>query len=165
MGLGQAKSMPDLCREMFKFHLWRQERVSSMLMEVDARILSEQLSGSFSSLNIILNHIVWAEMVWLGRVDNTAVAAMQDLDVKGMLAVWKAASEKWTTVLERAQDADFSQCFVYFNSQGERFENSLAEIVMHMIDHCSYHTGQMMNAIRGFGMEPVPTNLIHYLRA
>jgi|GEM_PF-1631884 uncharacterized damage-inducible protein DinB len=165
MGLNQADSLSALCREMFEYHRWRQEKVSRLLEEIESSILSQKLSGSFSSLNLILKHLVMAEMVWLGRVDHDSVAAMGELDVKGMLAVWKTTTDKWAHHLARSVDDDFKAVVVYYNSQGEPFQNSLAEIVLHMIDHCSYHVGQIMNAIRGFGKEPVPTNFIHYLRS
>lgn len=165
MGLGLAKSAPELCREMFKYHLWRQAKVSNMLMEVDAALWSKQLTGSFSSLKGILDHIVWVEMGWLRRVDDTQAAPSETYDVKGMLEMWKRTSARWHEILVDSEDADFKKLFVYFDFEGERFEISLAKIVLQVIDHCSYHIGQMMNTIRGFGMEPIPTGLTVYLRA
>lgn len=165
MGLAEANSLKGICREMFEFHQWRQGVVSGLLEGIQEELLMQQLTGSFGSLNIILHHIVWAEMVWLGRVDSNTLATMPDLDVKGMLLVWKATSDKWGNLLESATSDDFLKPVVYYNTKGEKFENNMGEIVFHMIDHATYHVGQMMNAIRGFGIDPVPSNFIHYLRA
>jgi uncharacterized damage-inducible protein DinB len=150
---------------MFAFHLWRQSQIATLLEGLNADLLAQPLNGSFGSLNIILHHLVWAEMVWLGRVDNSTLAAMQDSDVKNMLKVWKATSAKWRSILASTDESGFRTPIAYFNTKGDRFENTLGEIVLHMIDHTTYHVGQMMNAVRGFGVDPVQTNIIHYLRA
>jgi uncharacterized damage-inducible protein DinB len=166
MGLSQANSKAEVCRELFRFHRWRQERACELLEGIDKSLFSQQLSGSFGSLHIIVHHLVWAEMVWLGRVDSNTVAVMQDLDMEGMLDVWRRCTEKWSQILESSSDEGFEQHTPqYYNTKGDAFQNSLAEIVFHVVDHASYHIGQLMSALRGLGIEPVQTNLIHYLRA
>jgi uncharacterized damage-inducible protein DinB len=165
MGL-VATSAPDVwAKELIAFQTWRREKVSELLQEVDEQIFSEQLNGSFSSLYIILNHLVWAEKVWLGRVDRDTVATMKPTNVAGLLEMWKEVNEKWSTVVQSATTDDILREIEYFTSTGDRFANSVLEIVIHMVDHSTYHVGQMMNAIRSFGIEPVSTNYIHYLRA
>lgn len=166
MGLAQASNPADMCRELFTFHRWRQAQVAGVLQSLDQTSYAQPLNGSFGSLKIILSHLVWAEMVWLGRVDsNTVAAMMQDSDVSEILSVWTKTLDRWETILNQASPADFERSITYFNTKGEHFENTLVEIVFHMVDHATYHVGQMMTAARGFGIDPVPTNIIHYLRA
>lgn len=153
------------CEELFNFHLWRQQRIIELLKTLDTEYFSKQLSGSFGSLFIVLKHLVWAEKVWLGRVNNNEVATMRDQNVEGMLADWQGVTQKWISLIEKTDDTDFESSVRYFTSKGEEYHNSLFEIVIHLIDHSTYHIGQMMNAIRAFGMEPVSTNYIHYLRS
>ena len=165
MGLA-ANSAPDAwAKELIAFQSWRREKVSELLQEVDEKIFSEQLHGSFGSLYIILNHLVWAEKVWLGRVDRDTVATMKPTNVAGLLEMWREVNAKWTQVVQQASTEDVLREIEYFTSTGDGFKNSVLEIVIHMVDHSTYHVGQMMNAIRGFGIEPVSTNYIHYLRA
>jgi uncharacterized damage-inducible protein DinB len=165
MGLALATDSKSYCEELFRFHRWRQEKISNLLSDVDANYFSQQLDGSFGSLFIILNHLVWAEKVWLGRVNNNEVATMRDTAVSELLTAWKEVTDKWSHLVEATSLEKFDDKVVYFNSKGDRFENDLAEIIVHLIDHSTYHIGQMMNAVRGFGIEPVSTNYIHYLRA
>ena len=165
MGLGQVQSKAEVCREMFRFHCWRQARVCELLEGLDPAVFSQQLHGSFGSLHIIVHHLVWAEMVWLGRVDQNTVAVMQDRDMQDMLAVWRRSSDKWVEILAASSEEDFDKTIAYYNTKGDAFSNTLAEIIFHVVDHATYHTGQLMSALRGFGIEPIPTNIIHYLRA
>ena len=152
------------CLELFQFHKWRQEKITALLREVDQTIFSQQLDGSFGSLYIILNHLVWAEKVWLGRIDNNELATMRDTDVAGLLGEWETVTQKWFKIVESRKEEAFSETIRYFTT-GTAYENSMAEVIVHLVDHSTYHIGQMMNAVRGFGIDPVSTNYIHYLRA
>ncbi|MEM7037264.1 MAG: DinB family protein [Bacteroidota bacterium] len=165
MGLNLATSAKNYCQELLHFHCWRQETICKLLTELDSQVFSRELSGSFGSLYIICKHLVWAEKVWLGRVNHDEMATMREMDVLGMIEEWKSVTAKWTAELEKREEEGFQSPIEYFNSTGTRYENTLFEIVVHMIDHSTYHIGQMMNAVRGFGIDPVSTNYIHYLRA
>ena len=165
MGISAQSGPESWCRELMQFHAWRREKISDLLREVDEQLFSEELHGSFGSLNIILNHLVWAEKVWLGRVNRDSVATMKSSDVHELLAAWKDVNEKWQGLLMDANSEEVFREIEYFISTGDRHTNTVWEIVVHMVDHSTYHIGQMMNAVRGFGIEPVSTNYIHYLRA
>jgi uncharacterized damage-inducible protein DinB len=165
MGLGNQDSAAAYCLELLSFHEWRRKKISALLEDVDQDLFEKHLPGSFGSLYIILNHLVWAEKVWLGRVNRDEVATMKSGDTQALLKAWESVSGKWLKLAESANAEMLKQPITYFNSTGEQFENSILEIVMHLVDHSTYHIGQMMNAVRGFGIEPVSTNYIHYLRA
>jgi uncharacterized damage-inducible protein DinB len=165
MGLAPTSAPEAWARELIEFQAWRREKVSDLLREVDEKLFSEQLHGSFGSLYIILNHLVWAEKVWLGRVDRDTVATMKPTNVTGLLDAWKEVNGNWSKLIHAASTEEIFREIEYFTSTGDRFTNTVLEIVVHMVDHSTYHVGQMMNAIRGFGIEPVSTNYIHYLRA
>ncbi|MFM2375731.1 MAG: hypothetical protein RLZZ165_828 [Bacteroidota bacterium] len=151
-------------RELIEYQAWRREKVSKLLREVDEKVFTQQLTGSFGSLYIILNHLVWAEKVWLGRVNRDTVATMKPADVSGLLGMWKEVNDNWNEVIHAATKEDILREIEYFTYGGDRFSNTVLEIVIHMVDHSTYHVGQMINAMRGFGIEPVSTNYIHYLR-
>jgi uncharacterized damage-inducible protein DinB len=165
MGLVAENSSAALCQELLQFHDWRRKMVSEVLEAADKQLFDEQLKGSFGSLYIILNHLVWAEKVWLGRVDRSEVATMKSSDVSGLIKAWEEVSGKWLALVQSASEDLINREIVYYNSTGDEFKNTVKEIVIHMVDHSTYHVGQMMNALRAFGVEPVSTNYIHYLRA
>jgi uncharacterized damage-inducible protein DinB len=154
------------CAEMLAFHHWRQQRIGSLLGGIDKTYFEKQLNGSFSSLLVVLSHLVWAEKVWLGRVDSRELASMNaEMDAATLLSEWASGTAKWQRAIAEFPADQFDKPIRYYTTQGEAFENSLFEIVTHLVDHSTYHIGQMMNAVRSFGLEPVSTNYIHYLRA
>jgi uncharacterized damage-inducible protein DinB len=153
------------CTEWLAFHQWRQEQIGTLLRSVDTEYFSKQLSGSFGSLFIVLKHLIWAEKVWLGRVKPNVVAMMRDVTPSELVEEWENVTRQWVEVVQNASEADFDTVIEYSDTKGNAYSNTLFEIILHFVDHSTYHVGQMMNAIRAFGLEPVSTNYIHYLRA
>jgi len=42
--------------------------------------------------------------------------------------------------------------------------NTLREIVQHLVNHATYHRGQIAQLMRELGAKPAPTDLITYFR-
>ena len=53
----------------------------------------------------------------------------------------------------------------YQNSQGQLFTNSICEILTHVINHSTYHRGQLSPLLRVAGIQgPISTDYIFYKR-
>ena len=57
-----------------------------------------------------------------------------------------------------------TQTHEFANSKGNVYRMRTMEIIVHVIDHATYHIGQLMSSVRSLGGNPAPTNYIHYLR-
>jgi len=53
---------------------------------------------------------------------------------------------------------------VYSNSKGETFTNLVKDIIFHIINHSTYHRGQIAMEFRQSGLEPLNTDYIFYKR-
>lgn len=60
---------------------------------------------------------------------------------------------------------NFPRLIRYRNSNGEQFDNSIADILTHVINHSSYHRGQIFKMLRQKGEEPINTDYITYARS
>lgn len=52
----------------------------------------------------------------------------------------------------------------YKNSSGESFSNSVENILYHIINHSTYHRGQLMTELKQNGATPLSTDYIFYHR-
>ena len=109
--------------------------------------------------------MAWAEQVWLNRINGKENPPRLALEGEAIFEAWEKVTGEWIAALESRRNEDFHQIFEFTNTKGVTHKNNLFEIVVHLIDHASYHAGQVMNAIRAFGHAPGSTNYIHYLRA
>ena len=51
----------------------------------------------------------------------------------------------------------------YENLQGVRWEYSLAEMMQQLVNHSSYHRGQVAVLLRQLGQKPLPTDFLVFL--
>lgn len=52
----------------------------------------------------------------------------------------------------------------YTNTKGAAFNNTVEEILHHMVMHGMYHRGQVARGVRQAGGVPLPTDFIVYVR-
>lgn len=57
---------------------------------------------------------------------------------------------------------DLSELIPWTTAKGDRFENTVQDIYFHVINHSSYHRGQIATDFREHGIEPVLTDYIFY---
>jgi uncharacterized damage-inducible protein DinB len=70
----------------------------------------------------------------------------------------------WETYLAGLTTAMLLHTISYVNSKGERWENTVTDILTHMIIHSGYHRGQIAADVRAAGGEPAYTDFIHAVR-
>ncbi len=111
-------------------------------------------------------HIIGAEEVWLARVElrppllevwPTAAAP----DLNGMV---RRTHEGWATYLAGLGESGLKRSVSYVNSAGRRFENTVADILVHVAMHGQYHRGKVNQMLRQGGIKPAPVDFIAYVR-
>jgi uncharacterized damage-inducible protein DinB len=76
---------------------------------------------------------------------------------------WSALEEEQNAFLEGLTDELLITRVSYENLQGIRWGYSLAEMMQHLVNHSSYHRGQIAVLLRQVGQAPVPTDFLVYL--
>lgn len=111
----------------------------------------------------VIAHILGTEWTWLSRIQRSAPA----------MKVWPGISlddcerelpklgEAWNSLLA---SADLSSSCPYMNTKGERFENTIRDMLTHVFLHSHYHRGQIVRMIREAGAEPPYIDFIESVR-
>jgi uncharacterized damage-inducible protein DinB len=107
----------------------------------------------------ILEHMLMAQRVWLTRIGVEVPPQEADYEIG---VVFLKLNGLWKYV---AEDADLSAVVEYQNLRGEGFRNTIGEIAMHVVNHGTYHRGQLRGLAEAEGFEGFPdTDLIMFLR-
>ena len=114
-----------------------------------------------------LQHIYLAEAVWFGRVNGRPDLMIGQLeappDITTLQQVWPKMHRDWLDWA--ASLADWNTVIPHRNSKGEEFRMPAWQIVLHLVNHGSYHRGQVAAMLRSAGFAPPATDLIVYYRA
>lgn len=156
----------DRIRDLYRYNTWATARTLDAAGTLSPDAFVKDLGNSFPSVRDTIVHIIGAEWVWLQRWLGTSPAS---LPAGWELPTIDAVKARWTEV-ERDQ-ADYLRTLTderleaehpYTNFKGEAYRLRLWQQLTHLVNHSSYHRGQVTTMLRQLGAEAVSTDLIRY---
>jgi uncharacterized damage-inducible protein DinB len=151
-------------QSLYEYNRWANARVLKSVSGLSDEQLMRDLAGSYRSVWDTLVHIIWAEWIWLVRWKQIApkatidVTALSNLD--SVKAKWSEIERDRTEFIERLTDESLENVISYVNAKGETWEYPLAHMMQHVVNHSSYHRGQIATMLRQLGVEPLPTDFL-----
>lgn len=155
-------------RELYAFNRWANQRVLESLASLSAEEFSRDMKSSHPSVRETLLHIMASEWIWLSRWLGTSPTAMpqewRSFGLPQIVTAWEELYRAQQSFLEKLSDADLDRVIDYRNLKGEPHSNPLWQLLRHMVNHSSYHRGQITTMLRQLGHTPVATDLVLYYR-
>jgi uncharacterized damage-inducible protein DinB len=145
-------------KKLFNYNYWARDRQ----MEVCSQLTHEQFlfpsKGSFSSLRDTLGHLMAVEWLWLerwrGRSPKSLLAAGQFSALSDLLDNWRTVECEMRAYLASLSEEAIASPLTYVNPRGEEWTYPLWQMMLHLLQHQSYHRGQVTTLLRQLGMQP-----------
>lgn len=116
----------------------------------------------------LFGHLTAARKFWLHRLgvlpDRPRTFFPKDLDFKQLEADIKEAQSAWDQYFSTLDDAELARVFEYRSSEGDRYSNTIEDILTQLFGHSLYHRGQIASRIKLCGGVPAATDFIFYAR-
>lgn len=111
----------------------------------------------------LLSHILNAHQVWNNRIDATDKPfGVWDMhSTEDLKAIDKGNYEHSLLILDKY---NLSETLHYSNTKGQAFENSIQDILFHVINHSTYHRAQIATELKQRHIEPPATDYIFFKR-
>ena len=150
-----------------KSNVWANQRIGKVLSKMPSEKLDQAIVSSFPSLRKTVYHIWDAEIIWLNRLQGKSLDHWPHEKLTGeepIESFVKTSEEFRDFVL--AQPAAFTNGSVTFTrTGGASYESPVFGMVMHTMNHSSFHRGQLVTMLRQAGVTEIPgTDLIWYMR-
>jgi uncharacterized damage-inducible protein DinB len=153
-------------RQLLVYTVWADRTVLSALHEVTAEDLTRDTGSSFGSLVGTMAHILGAERVWLSRFVGNPLY-LPDLSVyPDFAALENGFHELWSELeayVASLKPADLDQQLTWTNTLGVTRTQPLANLLFHVVNHSTYHRGQVISLLRQLGYGAPGTDLVYYL--
>jgi len=161
MTTGEAK-------ELFDYGSWANARMLAAAEGLAAEQLDAAAASSFPSVRATLAHIVAAEWIWvrrwLGESPASAPAWAGGATLAELRTHLAAVEAERAALLNRLTDADLVAVVGYRGLDGTAAALSLGKLMRHVVNHSTYHRGQLATQLRQLGQAPPATDLTRYLR-
>jgi uncharacterized damage-inducible protein DinB len=141
--------------ELFEYNHHVNIKLSALFVEHD-HLTSERSVKLFS-------HILNAHHIWKSRIEGIKPG----FDVWSVHPVAEFASvnlNNYDTTLRLLDQVDFNEEIRYTTSTGKAFTNTVGDILFHIVNHSTYHRGQIASDFKDSGIEPLNTDYILFKR-
>lgn len=158
----------DEIRDLYAFNRWANARTRGAVAVLSDEEFTRDLKSSYPTVRATMLHIMSSEWVWLSRWQGTSPGGMpaewNDYTRPQIEAQWAEIETAHARFVEPLTDDQLDRAVQYTNLVGETFTQPLWQLLRHMVNHSTYHRGQITTMLRQLGHGAVPTDLVLYFR-
>lgn len=133
--------MNPLLIKQFEYDRWANLRWLSFLLETETPELYTKIMG----------HILGAQTVWVSRIEGESLTAIPSPSLEA--ATVDGLHERWRNVLA-TRSAE--EAILYRRTTGEPMSSTIEEIALHVVNHGTYHRGELRGLCRTDGIDGFP---------
>lgn len=150
-------NLSDL-RTLLDYHYWARDRVLDAVEKLTPEQFTKDLGTSFGSVQGTLVHLYSAEWNWYSRWQGVSPTAMLPAthfsDVRSLRAAWLDQESKVRPFIDALGEAGVAKVFEYRMLNGQPASSPFWHMLQHMVNHGSYHRGQVTTLLRQLGAAP-----------
>ena len=155
--------------DLLGYHYWARDRVLDAVAGLSDEQYSRNLSSSFSSIRATLVHTYSAEWAWQSRWEGRSPTALLPVEMfpnpESLRRAWTGLEAEMRALLAKCGDADLTRGFDYTLLSGAPGHSTFGQMLQHIVNHATYHRGQVTTMLRQLGAAPPPsTDLIFFYR-
>jgi uncharacterized damage-inducible protein DinB len=158
----------DDFRVLYDYNAWANHRTLESCAALDSEEFTRDLGSSFRSVRDTLVHIGGAEWIWLERWHGRAPQSMpQASDSPDLESVRRRSAEIERDLLDYVASLtpeNLQRVVQYKTLAGTPMAQPLWQCLQHLVNHGTYHRGQITTLLRQLGGKPVSTDLVGYYR-
>ncbi len=159
---------PEEMVKLFEYNIWANRRATKAASALSVEKFNQKMGSSFSSVRDTLVHIFAADRVWFARFQGESPSAFPDdsgiTDAANLDQQWRALEPRLLEWVRGLTQEDLDRVITYKTMKFGEYSNPLWESMQHVVNHGTYHRGQITTMLRQLGAEPILTDLMHYYR-
>ena len=159
---------PEEMRILYDYNAWANHRQLEAASKLTSEAFLKPMGSSFDSVRDTLGHIYGAEWLWLERFQGRSPSSLPDVtqitDVKSLEERWGEFEPRLLTFVRGLAQSDLDRVMEYETLKFGVYQNPLWQSMQHLVNHGTYHRGQVTTLLRQLGARPILTDLMHFYR-
>lgn len=142
--------------KLYQYNAWANKRVLDCLVRqqvADEKVIS------------VMGHVIAAQFLWLHRIQGLPPAEVKlwgEYKLEQLVSMSAEITQRWIQFVTHTDD--FNRDLSYNNYVGDPYITNVEMIMIHLVNHSSYHRAQVAMLLRQKGFEPINTDFITYDR-
>ncbi len=158
---------PAGIRFQYAYNRWANARTLRAAVALSPEQLQKDLGTSHHSVFGTLAHILWAEWRWLARWLTPAPPPGPDpllcTDLPALGGRWTEVEQAQAVFLDRLSGKALETSVTYENPPGTPWTYPLWQLMQHLVNHSTYHRGQVTTLLRQLGARAAETDLLVFI--
>jgi uncharacterized damage-inducible protein DinB len=150
---------PDYCVMMARYNAWQNNQMKAALETLDHEALIADRGAFFGSILNTANHVIWGDMIWMARFENTARPQGGIADSTSLtptVAAWGAERFRMDARILRWAEALHTVDLIgdqtwYSQSAEAEVSKPIAQCITHFFNHQTHHRGQIHGMVTAAG--------------
>lgn len=145
-------------RTLLDYHYWARDRLLDALEPLTEEQYTRHLGGSFPSIRATMVHIYSAEWAWYMRWRGTSPTGLRTEeewpDLASLRHAWVEHEAKMRALLAELGASGIDRVVEYRLLSGQPGASPFRQMLPHVVNHASYHRGQVTTLLRQMGAQP-----------
>ena len=159
----------DYIRILLDYNYWARDRALASAEQLSVEQVSRGLGSSFTSVLDTLVHIYFAEWIWYRRWQGESPSARPDVSqlvsVAALREAWLPLEQQIRSFIDGLGPAGLSRIVDYKTMNGQSATSPYWQMIVHVVNHGTYHRGQVATMLRQLGAVPAQsTDMIQFFR-
>lgn len=174
----------DDVRTLFAYNLWANRRMFTALEKLSAETYTAPIQSSFPSAHESALHILAAEWLWLKRWTGVfpratgpyTTSTISDLmsqygvpgdsvrTVNGLRSLSESIHQERQQFLDGLTEERLQAPLTFNDMSGNPYSDPLVLLMQHVVNHGTYHRGQVTTLLRQLGAETVSLDMLYFFR-
>jgi uncharacterized damage-inducible protein DinB len=154
----------DDIRNLFAYNDWANRRLLVAAGSLTNGEFTRDMRTSHTSIQGTFVHILWGEWLWVrrwrGESPKVVFTTAEYRNVAELVDRWSDVQREQGEFVDQLSEGLLNSRVTYENLHGQRWEYSLAHMMQHVVNHSSYHRGQITALLRQLTYVPPATDLL-----
>jgi len=148
----------DELNDLVDYNYWARDRLLDAVSALTPEQFTRELGNSFGSVRDTIAHICDAEFIWLSRWNGEQPVGFRKPDrmpdVAAARSEWSELERRMREVLEKLGPGGVERTVEYRDMKGAARSDIFWQMLQHVVNHGSYHRGQVTTMLRQLGAQP-----------
>jgi uncharacterized damage-inducible protein DinB len=154
----------SVLKELFAHNYWARDRQLQTCATLTGEQFLRPLGNSFPSLRDTMAHLLAVEWLWLerwrGRSPGVLLAPEEFPTVAAVRERWNVVEREVRQYLGTLSAETLDQPTTCTGTRGNTWTYPLWTMMLHFLDHQTYHRGQVTALLRQLGIQPPKVNFL-----
>ncbi|WP_294220280.1 DinB family protein [uncultured Shimia sp.] len=159
---------PAYCQMMARYNAWQNQQMRAACKTLTEAELRADCGAFFGSVMATINHILWADALWMSRFDGgdgPSKPAKEHAETCATFAIWaqeRLRMDQRIMMWAESVSADALSGDLSWHAQmlDKDFRKPMAQCVVGLFNHQTHHRGQVHAMVTGFGRKTEDTDLV-----